>query len=69
MDEWQVQRNDDLVREIDRLIVEAHPEFEYALDGKSCVRDAAPVTHGKRAMWCLKVAALCRWRSTAKMFA
>ena len=51
MDESQGQRNDDLVVEIDRLIVEAHAGLEHALDGKTCVPDAAPVRHEQNASW------------------
>jgi hypothetical protein len=51
MDEWHGQRNENLVREIDRLVVEAHPELEYALDGKSSNPEAPPVSHGKSVVW------------------
>lgn len=51
MDEWSGQRNDELVREIDRLVVEAHPELEYALDGKSSSCEAPPVSHEESATW------------------
>jgi len=50
MDEWHA-RNDDLVREIDQLVVEARPELEYALDGKSSNPEAPPVSHERSAMW------------------
>ena len=51
MDESHGQRNEDLVREIDRLVVEAHPELEYALDEKSSNPEAPPVSHERSAMW------------------
>lgn len=51
MDESHRQRNENLVREIDRLVVEAHPELEYALDGKSSNPEAPPVSHEENAMW------------------
>lgn len=51
MDEGDEQRNENLVREIDRLVVESHQELEYALDGKSSNPEAPPISHGNSAMW------------------